>query len=304
MKIVVTQNLGLSEESIKKLEKIGELKIYNDLAKTPEEWLARCKDADIICTGKFGLNTEKVYELENKFISVPFVGTGFLDVERLKKKNVTVSRSPGCNRIAVSEWILGMIFNLLREFPKYINNTDLPKGEIPLPSLGLADKKVVILGRGYVGSRVGQLCQALDMSVSYFDKGDDLKKSTVDTDIIVNALSLNPTTNNLLNREFFNSLKRGSFFITITSSKIYDVDAMIEALDKGILSGVADDLADIRGGDIYDPLYTRFVEHPKVFVTPHISYNTKNTKIICSKVMIGNIESWAKGKPINIVAEE
>ena len=253
MKIIITQDLRLSEKQVKRLERIGDIKIYKELSKTPEEWFERCEDADIVCTGKFGLKTEKLYELEDKFISVPFVGTDFLDLARLKKRNITVARSPGCNKIAVSEWILGMIFNLLREFPKYINNKDLSKGEIPPPAIGLAGHKIAILGKGHVGSRVGELCQAIDMTVNYFDKGDNLKESITDADIIVNTLSSNPTTENLLNKNFFSSLKKGTFFITATSSKIYDVDAMLEALDKGILAGAADDSASIQVGDTDDP---------------------------------------------------
>ncbi|MEA3453148.1 MAG: NAD(P)-dependent oxidoreductase [Patescibacteria group bacterium] len=301
MKIVVTQKFKLSEESIKKLKAIGEVKFYNDLSKTPEEWFERCKDADIICTGKFGFKSEKIYELENKFISVPFVGTGFLDLERLNKKNITVSRSPGCNRIAVSEWIVGMMFNLLREFPKYINVTNLSQGDIPSSISGLAGKKVTVLGNGNVGHRVGKLCQSLDMSVEFFDKGDDLKKSVIDADVTVNTLNLNPTTNNLLNKDFFESLKRGSFFITVTSSKIYNIEAMIGALNKNILAGAADDLAGMQIGDIHDSLYRRLAEHPKILVTPHISYKTDNSDVNCSKMMVDNVEDWAKGKPVNII---
>ncbi len=301
MKIVITQKLMLPKESLERLKSLGEVKLYDTLSKTPEEWFKRCKDADIICTGKFGLKSDKLYDLENEFISVPFVGTGFLDLERLKERNITVARSPECNRLAVSEWIIGMIINLLRGFSKYINVIDLPKGEIPPRALGLAGKKVIILGKGNVGSQVGNICESLNMEVGFFDKENNLGDSVQNADIVVNVLSSNPTTDNLLNKDFFQSLKKGAFFITVTSPKIYDVDAMFEALDDDILAGVADDSANAQVGDTHDSLYRRLVDHPKVLTTPHIAYNTESTNSTCSSMMVDNVEAWIKGKPINII---
>ena len=50
VKIIVTQDLGLTPKNIEKLKQLGDLTIYDQLSKTPEEWLERCQKADIICT--------------------------------------------------------------------------------------------------------------------------------------------------------------------------------------------------------------------------------------------------------------
>jgi glycerate dehydrogenase len=301
MKIVIIDDLGLSKANIKTLENIGEVIIFDKQASSPDEWFERCKDSDVICTGKFGLKSERAYDLENKFISVPFIGTGFLDIRRLKSKNVIVANSPGCNKNAVSEWIIGMIINLLREFPKYINNKDLPKGEIPKDSFGLADQDITILGKGHIGSRVGEICEKFGMSVEYFDKGDNLIEKVQNAKVIINTLSLNESTVGLLNKNFFNSLNKETYFITVTSSKIYDIDAMIEALDSGILAGVADDNGSILVGDIEDPQYLKLADHSKVLATPHVAYNTENRCLVCNNMMVENVKAWAKEKPINLV---
>lgn len=300
-KIVVTQDLGLKPDNIKKLEQLGDLTTYDELSKTPEEWLERCKNADIICTGKFGLKTEKIYELKNVFFALPFVGIGFFDKKKLKKNNITVSYCPGCNKDAVSEWIIGMIINLLRDLPNMINDTTLPKGIIPKHTLGLTNKKITILGKGNIGSRVGKICKALDMQVNYFTRNDDLIKSVEKADIIVNTLSKNPTSENLLDETFFNSLKKGSFFLSVTSSSIFDTNAMLKALDKNILAKAAIDTGGIQVGDVNDQYYKRLLNHPKVLVTPHIAYNTDITDEVGNRMMIKNIEAWLKGNPINLL---
>jgi phosphoglycerate dehydrogenase-like enzyme len=297
-KIVVTQDLGLNIEERDRLNKLGEVKYYENLPETPEEWLERCKGADVICSGKFGLKL-KYQELENTFLSLPFVATDFLDRDVLKERNIKVSNCPGCNREAVSEWVIAMILNLLRDLPNWINKIE--SDSIPKETKGLVGKNITILGKGNVGSRVGKVCEALEMNVKYFTENDDLIESIKGADVVVNALIPNETTKELLSRDFFNSFKISSYFITVTSPKIYDVEAMLEALDKNILEGVADDCGSIQVGSVNDPFYVKLASHPKVLSTPHIAYNTDVTDRKASKMMIDNIEAYLKGKVINLI---
>lgn len=299
MKIVIAQDLNLNNEERKRLNKLGTVEYYEDLAETPDKWLERCKNADIICTGKFGL-MQKVYELKDVFISLPFVGVGFFDLERLKARNIKVSRCPGCNKDAVSEWVVAMILNLFRELPNYLNVLNL-KTRLPEASKGLTGKNITILGKGNVGSRVGKICESFDMNVKFFLRGDDLINSIKDADIVVDALSLNESTKGLLDRSFFNSFKKGSYFITVTSSEIYDEKAMFEALDKGKLTGIASDCGSIQFGDVHNESYIKYAKHSKVLATPHIAHNTDVTDRVGNQMMIDNIEAYIKGDLINLI---
>jgi len=298
-KIIVTQGMDLFPDQIERLKTLGEVKIYNDLANTPEEWLDRCKGFDIICTGKFGLK-QKVYELKNVFISLPFVGIGWLDKEKLEKKNIKVAYSPGCNKDAVSEWIIGMMINLLRELPRYINIKNLPGHTLPGRTLGLTNKKVCILGAGNIGSRVGKICESFGMKVNFFLRGYDLSQSIKDADIVINCLSQNPTTLNLLDDKFFSTLKNNSHFISVTSPKIYDTEALLNSLGKNI-AGAAIDAADIQVGDTNNPFYKKLLQYDRVLTTPHIAYNTDVTARVGNDMMIDNIKAYLEGKPINLL---
>lgn len=298
-KIIITQGMDLFSDQIERLKNLGEVKIYNDLSKTPEEWLDRCRGFDIICTGEFGLK-QKVYELKNVFISLPFVGIGWLDKEKLKENNIIVAYSPGCNKDAVSEWIIGMMINLLRELPRYINIKNLLEHTMPEITSGLTNKKVCILGAGNIGSRVGKICEAFDMQVRFFLKGDDLLQSIKDANVVINCLSQNPTTLNLLNSKFFSALKNGSYFISVTNSEIYDTEALVNSLEKNVIAA-AIDVADIQVGDTSDPFYKKLLENDKILTTPHISYNTDVTARVANDMMIDNVEAYLKGKPINLL---
>jgi len=139
------------------------------------------------------------------------------------------------------------------------------------------------------------------MNVTFFQKGDDIKESVRNADIVVDTLSSNPTTQKILNKDFFNSMKDGSSFISVTRSEILDEDALIEALDSGKLYRACLDCGGIMVGDTSDPYYKKLLSHPKISVTPHIAYNSIKSFEMGNNVMIDNVKAFIKGEPINLV---
>lgn len=299
-KIVVTSPMSFLPEQRERLEKLGDVTIYDTLPSTPEEWLERTDGASIICSGKYGL-TEKIYERKNVFYSLPFVAVGWIDKEKLKANGSTVSFCPGCNSYAVSEWIISMTFLLLRKFNRVINTNELSSKTGSLDYFGLAQKQACILGKGNVGSKVGKAFEALGMDVVYFQRGDNLLEKVKDKDIVVNTLSSNETTEGLLDKKFFDSFTGKTHFITVTSSKIYDSESMLKALNSGKLLGIADDCGSILPGNYDDLYYKTLSKHPKVLATPHISYQSDVTVRIGNDMMIDNVEAWINKKPINLL---
>lgn len=296
-KIVVMQPMRMYADQIERLKKLGQVIFYDTFAKNPDEWLERTKGADIICTSKVGLEN-KIYDLHDIYLSLPFVGVGWIDKQKLEGKNVIVSCSPGCNKEAVAEWMIGMMMDLARDFPHIIDTREVTADNW-CDKVGLARKKVTILGKGNIGSHVGEVCAALLMDVSYFDKGGDLLESVKDADFVLNALSENPGTIGLLDAKFFSSLKKGSYFVTITSSTLYDVDALISEIDGGRIAGAADDCGTILVGDSTDPYYLKLANHPKILATPHLAARTDVTCRKSYDMMIDNIEIYLKGKLVN-----
>lgn len=300
IKIVITHDLNLSIEDMKRLKSLGEVTVYNSRPSSVFDWLNRTKGADIICSGISGLKGG-YKNLRNVFISLPMVGYSFLNKGILQKNNISVSNSPGCNKDAVAEWIIGMLINLLREMQFFINNGNLPKDKAPQATKGLVGKNILILGKGNIGTRVGEICTALKMNVSFFKRGEDLLNKTKNQEVIVNCLSANKTSVNLLNQNFFNSLEQGSFFISVSNNTTYDPEALFTALDSGRISKAAIDEGTMPAGAIDDPYYQKLLQHSKILATPHIAYNTDYTDALGNKMMIDNIEAWIKGRPINLV---
>lgn len=300
-KIVVTKDLKFYEDQKKRLELLGDVTYYDDEPKSPDEWLERCQGADIICTGLLGFTSDRVYTLKDVFISVPVVGVEFLDKKKLKESNIVVSNSPGCNKEAVAEWMMGMMLMHFRRLCLLTRSTDIERKEALSTDKGLFNRTITILGSGNIARQLAKICEVFDMKVSFFKRGDDLLKSVRDADIVANCLSTNESTTGLLDKKFFSSLKPGSFFISISKSQVYDIEALKSALDEDILIGAADDAAAANIGDVKDPEYLKLLNHPKILVTPHIAWNSEIEIRKSNDIMIDNIEAWLKGKPINLI---
>jgi len=296
MKIAVVENFDFLPYQVEKIKSLGEVEFYEH-ANSAEEWLERCEKAEIICSANAFMKTE-IYKLKDKFFTIPMVGYQWLDVEKLKSNNITLANCPGCNKYAVSEWVIGMTLELLRGLSK-LTNTTASESEIK-QATGLKNKNITILGKGNIGQLAGKVFEDLGAKITYFDKNDDLSEKTKNADIIINSLSTNPSTIGLLDKKFFSGLKKGVYFVSITTTDIYDNKAMLEALDDGTLAGLATDCASVRVRDTKDEYYQEISKHPKVLATPHIAWSTDVTAQDVNDIMIENIESYIKGQPRNI----
>jgi phosphoglycerate dehydrogenase-like enzyme len=302
MKIVVTNKQGFTKEQEARLNSLGDVTYFDSVPETADEYMKRVDGADIICSGTAGLK-DAYAQLRDVYVTVGFVSVAFVDPEVMRNNGVLISNAPGANRHAVSEWVIWMMITMLRKLDTALNREETYRknGDLPKLEESLSDKKLVILGAGNVGKQVGRLAEAFDMEVSFFKRGDNLLDSVQDADVIVDTLSSNKSTEKLLDKDFFKSLKKGSYFITVTREEVADQDAMLQALDDGILAGVATDCGGVLVGDTEDALYKKMLAHPKVFATAHIAYSATKSFKLGNDIMIDNVEAFIKGKPQNLV---
>ena len=162
-------------------------------------------------------------------------------------------------------------------------------------------KKVVILGRGNIGSEFAKLWTAFGAQVSHFKRGDNLQECVRDADIVANCLSANPSTEKILDTKFFESMKEASIFVCIARSSTYDTEALISAIESGRIQFALDDGGTTPPGEVNAPEYQALLKSEKIFVTPHISWNCDTERRTSGDMMIDNIESYLKGTPINLV---
>src|SRR5690554_4915736 len=90
------------------------------------------------------------------------------------------------------------------------------------------------------------------------------------TDFLVCCLPLTDETQGLVDAEFLAKLKPGAVLIDISRGGVVKGDAVVQALDAGILKGAALDVFEQQPLPAGSPLWKR----PDVLITPHVSGTT------------------------------
>ena len=297
--IVITQPIGFSEGQLAELNTLGNVTAYDTISRTTDEWLERVKDADVICSNNYGLD-DGWRRLKDVYVTYPFVTTAFWDIDAMRQNNILASNSPGCNQIAVTEWIVAMLLNHSRRFPGYINTMKID-GPIPPKTKSIYDRSVTVIGKGRIGTRAGKALEALGMQVTYYERSDSVAEKIKDADYIVDCLSLNPTSQNFYNAEFFVQAKDGVVFMAISPNGTQDFGAILAGLESGKIDHFITDNATSLVFNVEDETYKKLLTHSKITITPHVAAYSDNTLETASRMCLENIKAYLAGKPINLV---
>lgn len=202
---------------------------------------------------------------------------------------------------SIIEWVMFMTLSLFRKFIPTVRATKNFPVELQETLVG---KKVLIVGKGSIGTKIAIPCEAFGMEVSFFERGDDLRAKSKDADLVINALNCNSTSKNLLDERFFMSLKKGAYFVSFVRQYTYSLDGLLKSIDAGIVGGAAIDCDPEKFGDTANEFYQKALSNPKVLVTPHVAWSTKQAVVNGAEIAVQNIEAFVAGKPQNILTKK
>jgi phosphoglycerate dehydrogenase-like enzyme len=294
----VTGSLPFSAEQLDRLRRVGRV-IMESKADSSEQWLKQVDGADVIC-GDGQFIADNLERLHDVFITFPFIEIGSFDTEALAHRNVVIANTRGSNRDSVVEWAVFVTLSLLRGFQDYVNADRELRFE---RRESLSGKQVCIIGAGDIGTQLGKALEALRANVRYSTRDDDLMTAVTGCQLIVNSLSSTPSSTQLLDRGFFRALEPGSYFVSYVRPHTFDVKALLEALDDGILAGAAIDCDPQTPFDTSNAYYRTLLKHEKVLATPHVAFATKQAHAQSLDTMVRNIEAFADGQPINVLVK-
>lgn len=122
-----------------------------------------------------------------------------------------------------------------------------------------------------------------------------------DLDILVVTVPLVESTRGLIGKRQFEILsgeggksKKRTFISNVARGPILDTDALVEALEKGLISGAALDVTDPEPLPRGHPLW----KAPNVFISPHISWQSSNVFSRVADILFSNLERLEKGEPL------
>lgn len=157
----------------------------------------------------------------------------------------------------------------------------------------LRDMTVGVVGVGHIGEAVvrrlhGFGCRVLAHSkrwssaaVADFVSLDVLLR---ESDVVTLHLPLDADTHHLIGPRQIDAMKDGAFLVNTSRGQLVDTGALVAALERGTLGGVALDVLEGEDGIFYfdwsarpvdHPLLSRLQQLPNAIVTPHTAYFTR-----------------------------
>jgi len=113
---------------------------------------------------------------------------------------------------------------------------------------------------------VEKLCTPLFKEVICVDKNDSYEKLK-DVDILSIHIDLNPTTYQLINKNFINQFNKSIYIVNTSRGEVVNEDDINDYLRIGKVNGYATDVVQNEYTDEYSVLEN----NPSVLITPHIA---------------------------------
>ena len=306
-KILVTRRLLKSNEE--RISKLWNANLNsNDEIYSKERLIDLSKDCDAILSSivdQIDINVINKLSDKVKIISNFAVGFGNIDIDAAKKKNIMVTNTPDVLTDATAEIAMLLILGAARRATEGIKKAREKNWRWSADFLigkQLSGSRLGILGMGRIGRAVAKRAKAFGMQIHYHNRSklsSDLESgATYHKDIkslfsVSDILSINcPTTKetkNIINSKTLQYFPTGAIITNSARGDMIDDDAMVEALKSRKIYAV--------GLDVYkgEPdINSGYLNHPDVFVLPHLGSATKKTRTDMADLAINNIEEFFK----------
>src|ERR1035437_9613580 len=266
-----------------------------------------------------------------KLIATRSTGFDHIDMAECTRRNVTVCNVPSYGENTVAEHTFALVLALSRKVHEAF--VRVRAGNFSLDGLrgfDLKGKTIGVGGAGRIGLHVIRIARGFGMKVLAFDVKRDnfwaevlgfeyaeLNEELAHSDIITLHEPHNRHTHHLINRDNIQQIKRGAILINTARGGLVNTDALLQALEQGILAGAGLDVLEGEEsiyeesallGDAVNPEKLRVaiqnhvvLKKPNVVFTPHNAFNSQEALERILDTTAENIAAFIAGTPKNVV---
>jgi len=297
------------------------------------ENVSEIKDFDVVSVFVYSKVDAHIIESlsDLKLIATRSTGFDHIDLEACKEKKITVSNVPSYGENTVAEHTFALILSLSRNIYKAYTRSLRHDFTIEgLKGFDLKDKTLGVIGAGRIGLHVIRIAKGFGMNVLAYDVNRNnllsevlgfeyvsLEELLSKSDVITLHVPYNRFTHHLINKDRVKLMKKGAILINTSRGAVVDTEALIEALNNGILAGAGLDV--LEGEELIKEekqlLYDQeklevlsnlvkghiLLSKENVVFTPHIAFYSQEALERILEVTAQNIIAFSSEKPQNIV---
>jgi len=270
--------------------------------------------AQIVLTGWPPLKDLRARTPRLKWVhELPAGASNFLETD-LWGSDVLVTTSRGLtNRRPMAEYVLASFLHFARGL--HLSYRDQKRRRFDHQTYDpvlVRDKTVCVVGAGGIGQEVAKLCAAAGMravgSRRHVASGTPLPPGFArlesshllhdllgESEFVVICCPWTKETTHLIDRAAFAAMKSGTVLVNIARGEIIDQEALLHALAKGRLRGVA---LDVYVGEFEHQPDSRLWDDERVVITPHVSAGTDVSEHRGVNLFCENLTRYLEGLPL------
>ena len=244
-----------------------------------------------------------------KIISRHGVGYDNVDLNYLKKNNITLLITATGNAVTVAEHAMYMMLSLSKgivAYDKAVRTGDFKKNVSKIETYELFDKEILIAGFGRIGKNLIKRCLGFEMKVNVYDpfvskeviesfggnKIENLNVAVKTADFLSIHMPLNKETKNLIDLKMLKTMKKNAIIINTARGGVINENDLDKALNEKIIFAAGLDVFEKEPPDPNNPL----LKNSKVLLSPHSSSFTKECKSRMSVETVQNVIDFFENK--------
>jgi phosphoglycerate dehydrogenase-like enzyme len=264
-------------------------------------------DAEIVCGWNSAMEEALNSECKLRWVQTSSAGIDRLPLEKLRSLSVHVTSASGIHPVSMAETLFAMLLSFSRNLHhaiRYQSNREWKPSERYYQLSGLT---MGIIGLGAIGAEFARIAAAFGMRTLGVRRSaipvpgvdemygiEQLGEVLSRSDVVVNVLPYTAETHHLYNQERFGLMKPDALFFNMGRGASVDTDALVQALEKGLIRGAGLDVFETEPLPGDHPLWSM----DNVILTPHIGGWTDHYKQRVADILIHNVHSYLTiGKP-------
>ncbi len=254
----------------------------------------------LVTSAKTGASTTLINALPAlKVISVFGVGYDAVDVATAQQRSIQVGYTPEVLNDCVADTAMGLLIDVARQFSasdRYLRAGQWLKAPFPLTTR-VSGKRLGIFGLGRIGQTIARRASGFDMEIRYHNRrqNPDLPYAYEPTlaslaewcDFLMAASSGGAETRHLISSDILKKLGPKSFLINISRGSVIDEQALIEALEQGVIAGAG---LDVYADEPNVPERLRRLDN--AVLLPHLASATHETRQAMADLVFDNLGSY------------
>lgn len=239
-------------------------------------------------------------------ISVYGVGYDAVDLAACRLRAIRVTNTPDVLTDDVADLGVGMMLAQARGIvgaDTWVRDGSWAKGPFPLRRK-VSGGRAGILGLGRIGYAIAHRLAAFGMQISYAATGPketpagwtyqpDAVALAAGCDYLFVALAASAATRHIVTAEVIRAVGPEGMIINISRAANIDEEALLAALETGLLGSAALDV--FEGEPNLNP---RFLTLPNVLLQPHAGSGTTDTRRAMGQLMRDNLTAHFAGMPL------